>query len=71
MSRDQYQVQMKVAHVALLLRSGDVIEIRHPDFGWGIDAGQTQKFWRVQELKLSEDNTVDMALTTYDSSKEL
>ena len=70
-SRNQYQVQMKVAHVALLLRSGDVIEIRHPDFGWGIEAGQTQKFWRVQELKLSEDNTVDMSLTTYDSSKEL
>ena len=70
-SRDQYQVAMKVAHVALLLRSGDIIEIRHPDFGWGTGPGETQTFWRVQELKLSEDNTVDMALTTYNSALEL
>ena len=70
-SRDEYQVQMKVAHVALLLRSGDIIEIRHPDFGWGIAVGETQKFWRVAELKLSEDNTVDMSLTTYNSALEL
>ena len=70
-SREQYQVQMKTAHVALLLRSGDIIEIRHPDFGWGTGASETQKFWRVQELKLSEDNTVDMSLTTYNSALEL
>jgi hypothetical protein len=70
-SRDEYQVALKVSHKALLLRSGDIVEIRHPDFGWGTDPGQTQKFWRVAELKLSDDNTVDMTASTYDSSKEL
>jgi len=70
-SRDEYQIQMTVAHVALLLRSGDIIEIRHDDFGWGTGAGQTQKFWRVQELKLTEENTVEMAATTYNSALEL
>jgi hypothetical protein len=54
-----------------LLRSGDIIEVRHPEFGWGTDAGETQKFFRVQELKLTEDNTVDIIATIYDSSKEL
>ena len=70
-SRDESAVQLKVSHKALLLRSGDVVEIRHPDFGWGTGVGETQKFFRVQELKLSEDNTVDMTATTYDSAKEL
>lgn len=71
MSRDEYTLQMTVAHVALLLRSGDIIEVRLDDFGWGTGAGQTQKFWRVQELKLTEDNTVQMVATTYNSALEL
>ena len=70
-SRDEYQVTLTVAHVALLLRSGDIIEIRLDDFGWGTGAGQTQKFWRVQELKLSEENTVEITCTTYNSALEL
>tara|TARA_R110002167_G_scaffold239894_1_gene445049 strand:+ start:10127 stop:11617 length:1491 start_codon:yes stop_codon:yes gene_type:complete len=70
-SRDQYQVALTVAHVGLLLKSGDIIEIRHDDFGWGIAAGQTQKFWRVQELVLTEDNTVEITATTYNSALEL
>ena len=70
-SRDEYTIKFTAAHTALLLRSGDIIEVRHPEFGWGVDAGETQKFFRVQELKLTEDNTVDIIATIYDSSKEL
>ena len=70
-SRDEYTIKFTAAHTALLLRSGDIIEVRHPEFGWGIDAGETQKFFRVQELTLTEDNTVEITATTYDSSKEL
>lgn len=70
-SRDEYIVRFTAAHTALLLRSGDIIEIRHPEFGWGVDTGEQQVFFRVQELKLTEDNTVDITATKYDSSKEL
>jgi hypothetical protein len=70
-SRDEYTIKFTAAHTALLLRSGDIIEVRHDEFGWGTGAGQTQKFFRVQELKLTEDNTVDIIGTIYDSSKEL
>ena len=70
-SRDEYKIQMTVAHTALLLRSGDIIEVRHDDFGWGTGSGQTQRFFRVQELKLTEDNTVELTASLYDSSKEL
>ncbi len=70
-SRAESTISMTVAHIALLLRSGDIIEVRHDDFGWGTGVGQTQKFWRVQELKLTEDNTVELSATTYDSALEL
>lgn len=70
-SREEYKIQMTVAHTALLLRSGDIIEVRHDDFGWGTGSGQTQRFFRVQELKLTEDNTVELTGSLYDSSKEL
>jgi len=70
-SRDEYAIKFTAAHTALLLRSGDVIEVRHDEFGWGTGAGQTRKFFRVQELTLTEDNTVEITATTYDSSKEL
>lgn len=70
-SRDEYTIKFTAAHTALLLRSGDIIEVRHPEFGWGTDAGETQKFFRVQELTLTEDNTVEITATSYDSSKEL
>ena len=70
-SRDEYIVRFTAAHTALLLRSGDIIEIRHPEFGWGVDTGEQQVFFRVQELKLTEDNTVEITATKYDSSKEL
>ena len=70
-SRDEYSVRFNAAHTALLLRSGDIIEVRHDEFGWGTGAGQTQMFFRVQELKLAEDNTVEITATRYDSSKEL
>lgn len=71
MSRTEYTLGFTAAHTALLLKSGDIIEFRHAEFGWGIGAGETQHFFRVQELTLTEDNTVEMACTTYDSSKEL
>tara|TARA_R110000782_G_scaffold26784_1_gene68351 strand:+ start:1969 stop:3444 length:1476 start_codon:yes stop_codon:yes gene_type:complete len=70
-SRTEYTLGFTAPHTALLLRSGDIIEVRHPEFGWGILPGETQKFWRVQELTLTEDNTVEIACTTYDSNKEL
>ena len=70
-SRDEYAIKFTAAHTALLLRSGDVIEVRHDEFGWGTGAGQSQKYFRVQELTLTEDNTVEITATTYDSSKEL
>jgi len=70
-SRDEYTIRFTAAHTALLLRSGDIIEVRHPEFGWGVGVGETQFFFRVQELKLTEDNTVEITATKYDSSKEL
>ena len=70
-SRAEDTVTFTAAHTALLLKSGDIIEIRHDDFGWGTGAGQTQTYWRVQELKLTEDNTVEISATTYNSALEL
>jgi len=70
-SRDLYQLSFIAAHTALLLASGDVIEVRLDDLGWGTGAGQTRKYFRVQELKLTEDNTVEIIATTYDSALEL
>jgi len=70
-SRDLYQLNFTAAHTALLLASGDVIEVRLDDLGWGTGAGQTRKYFRVQELKLTEDNTVEITATTYDSALEL
>jgi hypothetical protein len=70
-SRDMFTVNFTAAHVALLLKSGDVIEVRNDDLGWGLGAGLTRKYFRVQELKLSEDNNVDITATTYNSALEL
>ena len=70
-SRQLYQISFTAPHTALLLKSGDVIEVRHDDFGWGIGLNQTQKFWRCQELTLTEDNTVEIVATTYNSALEL
>ena len=70
-SRDLYQLTFTAAHTALLLASGDVIEVRLDDLGWGTGAGQTRKYFRVQELKLTEDNTVEIVATTYNSALEL
>ena len=70
-SRVTSTLTFTAAHTALELRSGDVIEVRHNLFGWGTGAGQTQKFWRVIELKLTEDNTVEISAVTYDSALEL
>ena len=70
-SRNELTLGFTASHQALLLRSGDIIEVRHDEFGWGILAGQTQQFFRVQELTLTEDNTVDVACTTYNSALEL
>jgi hypothetical protein len=70
-SRDLYQLSFVAAHTALLLASGDVIEVRLDDLGWGTGVGQTRKYFRVQELKLTEDNTVEITATTYNSALEL
>ena len=70
-SRDFYQLSFTAAHTALLLNSGDVIEVRLDDLGWGTAVGQTRKYFRVQELILTEDNTVEMIATTYNSALEL
>ncbi len=70
-SRAEQTVRFIAAHTALLLRSGDIIEIRHDEFGWGTGSGQSQKFFRVQELTLTEDNTVEVTCTTYNSALEL
>jgi hypothetical protein len=70
-SRDFYQLSFVGAHTALLLNSGDVIEVRLDDLGWGTGVGQTRKYFRVQELILTEDNTVEIIATTYNSALEL
>ena len=70
-SREEYTLGFTASHQALLLRAGDIIEVRHAEFGWGVDAGETQHFFRVQELTLTEDNTVEIACTTYNSALEL
>ena len=70
-SRNEFTLGFTAPHTALLLRSGDIIEVRHSEFGWGILPGETQQFFRVQELTLTEDNTVEIACTTYNSALEL
>ena len=141
-SRNELTLGFTASHTALLLRSGDIIEVRHPEFGWGTGAGtetgsnipapllvagtiykivdvgyagvnptasmtdfttigahnnnigtifratgpdvstgtgdaievigaEIQHFFRVQELTLTEDNTVEIACTTYNSALEL
>ena len=70
-SRNEFTLGFTASHQALLLRAGDIIEVRHTEFGWGLAAGETQQFFRVQELTLTEDNTVEIAATTYNSALEL
>ena len=70
-SRNLFTVSFTASHTALLLKSGDVVEIRLDDLGWGVAVDQTRKYFRIQQLKLTEDNTVDVIATTYDSALEL
>ena len=74
-SRNLYSISFTVSHIGLSLKAGDVIEVRQDDFGWGptvpVNPDFVQRFFRVQELKLTEDNTVEIAATTYDSALEL
>jgi len=67
-SRNRYTISFTAAHTALLLHAGQVVKVRHDDFGW--DALNMKDF-RIQELKLTEDNTVEIIATTYNSALEL
>jgi len=74
-SRDLFSISFTVSHIGLTLKAGDVVEVRQQDFGWGIADGQypynVQQFFRIQELKLTDENTVEIAATTYNSALEL
>ena len=70
-SRNRQTISFTAAHTAMLLKAGDVVEFRNDDLGWGRGASQTVKWFRIQELKLTEDNTVEIVATTYNSALEL
>ena len=71
-SRNEQTVQFEAAHTALLLKSGDIIEVVSSELGWGPDESPAnRKYFRVQELTLTEENTVDITATTYNSAEEL
>lgn len=71
-SRNEQTVQFTAAHTALLLKSGDIIEVISEELGWGPDESPpNRKYFRVQELTLTEENTVEITATTYDSAEEL
>ena len=71
-SRNEQTVQFEAAHTALLLKSGDIIEIISEELGWGpAESPANRKYFRVQELTLTEENTVEITATTYNSAEEL
>ena len=70
-SRVSQSISFTASHRAMELTTGDVIEVRNDQYGWGTGAGQTQKFWRISSLTTNPDNTVEISASTYDSSKEL
>jgi hypothetical protein len=70
-SRVLETITFTASHRAIQLLAGDVIEVRNSDYGWGTGAGETQHYWRITDLVLNEDNTVQISASTYDSSKEL
>jgi hypothetical protein len=71
-SRNEQTVQFEAAHTALLLKSGDIIEVVSSELGWGpAESPANRKYFRVQELTLTEENTVDITATTYNSAEEL
>ena len=71
-SRNENTIQFEAAHTALLLKSGDIIEVVSSELGWGpAESPANRKYFRVQELTLTEENTVEIIATTYDSAEEL
>ena len=70
-SRDSEVITFTTSHRALELRAGEVIEVQNPDYGWGTGAGETRRYWRVIEITINEDNTVDISAAAYDSGLEL
>ena len=67
-SRNRLTISFTASHTALLLKAGQVVKVNLDDFGW---TATNMKDFRIQELKLTDDNTVDVIATTYDSALEL
>ena len=67
-SRNRLTISFTASHTALLLKAGQVVKVNLDDFGW---TAVNMKDFRIQELKLTDDNTVDVIATTYDSALEL
>lgn len=70
-SRNLTTISFTASHEALLLGAGDVIEVVYPIFGWGPGVGEERKYFRVQELSITPENTIDVVATTYQSDSEL
>lgn len=70
-SRDSEVITFTTSHRALELRAGEVIEVQNSDYGWGTGTGETRRYWRVIEININENNTVDISAAAYDSGLEL
>ena len=64
-SRTQTTISFTAAHTAIDVQAGDIIDVTHPVVGY------TNKKFRVQEIILTEDNTIKILAQEYTSSIQI
>jgi hypothetical protein len=64
-SRKTMVVQFEAPHVRLPVECGDIISITNSDFGF------SSKLFRVLQMELTSNNTINIIAQEYDSSIEL
>jgi len=64
-SRNQTTISFTAAHTAIDVQAGDIVDVTHPVVGY------TNKKFRVQEIVLTEDNTIKILAQEYTSSIQI
>ena len=64
-SRHMLGVAIEVAHTAIQVEAGDIVDITHSVPGW------TNKLFRVLSITITDDNTLDMVLQEYTAGDNL
>ena len=64
-SRNQTTVEFTATHDAIDVEAGEIIDITHPVVGF------TNKKFRVQQVTLTEEDTLQFLVTEYTSSIQI